>query len=131
MRPNDAGLRGDQRCLFAALANEAVLVILLALGGLGLGIEFSSVIGHLTNAVSDEYAPDISGVSTTTLLTGGTIGVAAFGTLYLSLTTDGQHGNTTCAFAVTTAAFAATALVAAITAFMTTHSPTTDPQTPS
>lgn len=117
--------------LFAGLANEAVLVVLLALGGLGLGIEFSSVIGHLTNAVSDEYAPDISEVSTTTLLTGGTIGVAAFGTLYLSLTTDGQHGNTTSAFAVTTAAFAATALVAAITAFLATHSPTTDPQTPS
>lgn len=69
--------------LFTGLDSTALLVVLLAFGGLGLGIEFSSIIGHLTNAVPDEYAPDISGVSTTTLLAGGTIGVAAFGALYL------------------------------------------------
>jgi hypothetical protein len=51
-----------------------------------LGIQFSALLAHVTNAVPAEFAPDISGVSTTTLQIGGAVGVAAFGTLYLSLT---------------------------------------------
>jgi MFS family permease len=61
--------------------SEPQLIVLLAIGGLGLGIQFSALIAHLTNVVPAEYAPDISGVSTTTLQIGGAVGVAAFGTL--------------------------------------------------
>ena len=102
--------------LLAGYHGEALLLVLLAAGGLGHGIQFSAMITHLTTVVAATYAPDISGVSTTTLQIGGASGVAAFGTLYLTLaahegTTQGTH-----AFAVTTAAYAAVALLAAATA---------------
>lgn len=90
-------------------------------GGLGLGIQFSALIRHLTTAVPAGYAADISGVSTTTLQIGATIGVAAFGTLYLSLTAQEGTGPATHAFAITTAAFAVVALLATATAALTTR----------
>ena len=102
--------------------HQALLVVLLGIGGLGLGIQFSALIRHLTNAVPAEYAPDISGVSTTTMQIGGAISVAAFGTLYLSLTTPADTAHATHAFAVTTAAFAAVALLSAAAAHRATHS---------
>jgi|ERR1017187_8009428 hypothetical protein len=88
------------------------------------GILFSAVIAHLTKAVPVEYAPDLSGVSTTAIQIGGAIGVAAFGTLYLSLTTHTGATHATHAFALTTAAFAAVALLATAAAHRATHSPT-------
>jgi MFS family permease len=102
---------GISAALFGDHHGELLLIVLLCLGGLGLGLQFSALITHLTSVVSTDYAPDISGVSTTTMQIGGAVGVAAFGTLYLSLTPttalDATH-----AFAVTTAAYAAVALVA-------------------
>ena len=95
--------------LFGDRHGEALLLVVLAAGGLGLGIQFSALIAHLSNAVPPRYAPDISGVSSTLMQIGGTVGVAAFGTLYLGLAADGA----THAFAVVTAAFAAAALLAA------------------
>ena len=64
------------------------------------------------------YARDISGVSSTLMQIGGTVGVAAFGTLYLGLAADGA----THAFAVVTAAFAGAALLAAAAAYRSTAS---------
>jgi EmrB/QacA subfamily drug resistance transporter len=107
--------------LFTGHHGEPLLIALLAGGGLGLGIQFSALIAHLTDAASADYASDISGVISTTLTIGGAIGVAAFGTLYLSLTTQAGAGHTTHAFAVTTAAFAAIALLATATAHRATH----------
>jgi MFS transporter len=101
--------------LFSGHHAEAPLTMLLAVGGLGLGINFSAIVAHLTNAVPPGYAPDISGVSSTTAAIGGAIGVAAFGTLYLGLTRVGTDAATH-AFAVVTAAFATAALVAAVAA---------------
>jgi MFS family permease len=98
--------------LFSGRQAEVPLSLLLALGGLGLGINFSAVIAHLTNAVPPGYAPDISGVTSTTAAIGGSVGVAAFGTLYLGLVGAGS-GAATHAFAVVTAAFAAAAIIAA------------------
>lgn len=63
----------------------AVLAVLLAVGGLGLGINFSALISHLTSVVPARFAPDISGTSTTTLQIGAAVGIAALGTLYLAL----------------------------------------------
>jgi hypothetical protein len=51
--------------LFSGHHVQALLIVLLGVGGLGLGIQFSALIRHLTTAVPAEYAADISGVSTT------------------------------------------------------------------
>jgi len=99
--------------LFDGRHGEALLLAVLTAGGLGLGVQFSALIAHLSNAVPRRYAPDISGVSTTLMQIGGTVGVAAFGTLYLGLATAGA----TRAFAVVTAAFAAAALLASAAAY--------------
>jgi MFS family permease len=104
--------------LFGDRNGEVLLLVILAAGGLGLGVQFSALIAHLSNAVPPRYAPDISGVSTTLMQIGGTVGVAAFGTLYLGLAT----GDATHAFAIVTAAFAAAALLASVAAYRSTAS---------
>jgi len=98
--------------LFAGHHGEALLVVLLSLGGLGLGVQFSALIGHLTTAVPSDYAADISGVSTTGMQIGGAVAVAAFGTLYLGHHPTGA-ADATHAFAITASAFAAISLLAA------------------
>jgi len=107
---------------FAGSHSLALLVVLLGAGGLGLGIQFSSLVAHLTNAVPSRYAADISGVSTTTSQIGGALGVAAFGTLYLSLAAGGA-AYASHAFAVVVAAFATVATLAAVTAGRATAAP--------
>jgi hypothetical protein len=87
-----------------------VLFAALGFGGLGLGIGFSSIIAHLTSVIDKRFAPDMSGILTTASQLSGVIGIAVFGTLYLSLETD--------AFAVVTATFAGTAAGAAFAAFL-------------
>jgi Major Facilitator Superfamily len=91
----------------AALAGHGpLLMAALGVGGFGLGLQYSSLLGHLTEAVPNRYAPEISGVSTTGIQIGGAVGIAAFGTLYLG----------TRSFALTAAGLAALALVAAAAA---------------
>lgn len=110
--------------LTAAYAGLAVLVaagqtgapglaIVLATGGLGLGIGFNTQIAHLTDSVEAEHAPDISGTSTTLTQIGGAAGVAAFAGAYLSLA---PHGHGDRAFAITCLAMALGAGVAVIAA---------------
>ena len=106
--------------LFAGRHAEALLVVLLGAGGLGLGTQFSALIVHLTNAVSEGYAHDISGVTTTTTTIAGAIAIAAFGTAYLSLA---SAGSATHAFAIVTAGFAAIAVLAALLAHGATRRP--------
>jgi hypothetical protein len=101
--------------------SEALLLVLLAIGGFGLGITFSSMLAHLTTAATPRYAADISGVFTTSLQVAGAIGIAAFGTTYLSQLTRPGPIQATHAFAITTAAFALAALIAAATAYKATH----------
>jgi predicted MFS family arabinose efflux permease len=97
--------------LFTGSHPLGLFIALLGAGGFGLGIQFSALIAHLTNAVPSDYASDISGVSTTTGQIGGAIAVAAFGTWYLSVAHAGSF-HATHAFAVVTAGLAAVALVA-------------------
>jgi MFS family permease len=107
-------------CLYAGLWSDPLGCALLAAGGLGLGIQFAALLGHLTNAVPARSAPDISGASTTVLSIGGGLGVAAFGAVYLSLAErPGVAAGD--AFAGTTLCLAATALLAAAGAWLTTH----------
>jgi MFS family permease len=107
--------------LFARRQPEALLVILLGAGGFGLGMTFSAMLDHLTTAATPRYAADISGVLTTCLQVAGTIGVAAFGTVYFSLNSNSDPHSSTHAFAVITAAFAVTALGAASLAYRATR----------
>jgi hypothetical protein len=93
--------------LEAGVHSQALLVPLFGLGGLGLGLEFATVTGHLTTAVPVRYAADISGVSATLMQIGGSIAVAAIGAVYLDIPRPGP------AFAATTAILAAVALLAA------------------
>ena len=110
--------------LLAGQPSELLLGLLFAAGGLGLGTQFSALLGHLTAAVPPDHAPDISGVSTTMMQIGGTIGVAAFGTLYLGLAGAAGAGAGTAAathaFAVVTGAFAGVGVVATATAYAAT-----------
>jgi len=108
--------------LFFGYHNQGLLTVLLAVGGLGLGVNFSAIIAHISTAVPPGYAADVSGVSSTTAAIGGTLGVAAFATLYLGLGPTGT-GPATHAFAIVTAAFTAAALLAALAARRATRPP--------
>ena len=79
-----------------------LLTVLLGTGGLGLGLQFSTLISHLTTTVPGDYAPDISGVATTAMQIGGALSMAAIGTLYLSLAAHPGPGHATHAYAITT-----------------------------
>ncbi|GIJ61861.1 MFS transporter [Virgisporangium aurantiacum] len=92
------------------------LVVLFAVGGLGLGVQFSALIAHLTAAVPPRHAAEISGVSGTVMLIGGAVSIATFGTLYLALA---SHPTT--AFGVTTVGLAAAALTAGAAAYRATR----------
>jgi MFS family permease len=111
-----AGYAAIAAATLGAHPSEPLLLVLLGIGGLGLGMQFSALIAHLTATVPVRYAADISGVSTTLMQIGGAVSVAAFGTLYLGLAT-----HTTSAFGVTAAAFTVTALVASLAAYRATR----------
>lgn len=109
--------------LFGGRHPMGALVALLTAGGFGLGIQFSTLVGHLTGAVPARYAPDISGTSTMTLLLGGATGVALYGTLYLTLHSGPGTAVADHAFAVTTLVLGAAALLSASCAYLATHLP--------
>jgi MFS family permease len=103
----------------------SLLMVLLGLGGLGLGVQFSALIAHLTATVPQQYAADISGVSTTIMQIGGAVSVAMFGTLYFGLIADVAH-----AFGITIAALAGAALVACAAAYHATRPAAATPSSP-
>jgi MFS family permease len=106
--------------LLAGRHPELLLLALMGAGGLGLGVQYTALLGHLTGAVTPEYASDISGVSTTTVQIGAVLGVAAFGTLYFGQSRVGQAAATH-AVAIVAAGLAASALGAAIAAARATR----------
>jgi MFS family permease len=99
---------------------EMPLLVLMAAGGLGLGVQYTALLAHLTTTVAPEYAPDISGVSTTTVQIGAVLGVAAFGTLYFGQSHLGA-AEATHAFAIVAGGLALSALGAAIAASRATR----------
>jgi MFS family permease len=102
--------------------DEVLLLTLLAVGGFGLGVQFSSILGHVTSSVDPEHAPEISGAGNTMQQIGGALGVAGFGSLYLGQTgvgvTDAAH-----AFGVVAVGLAALALLAAVAAWLAIRPP--------
>jgi len=98
---------------------DALLAALLALGGLGLGLNFSALIVYLTNATPVAQAADMSGLITTTAPVGGAVGVATLGSFYLA-----QMGvGAVPAFAWTCALMAVAAAGAALLAHASTRRP--------
>ncbi|MGH3375650.1 MAG: MFS transporter [Actinoallomurus sp.] len=93
--------------------SETLLIVLLGIGGLGYGTAFSGTLTHITNSVTGEYAAEVSGLFNTTIQVGGSLGVAAFGTVYLDLAPGSGRGAAIPAFTALTGALAVTALVAA------------------
>ena len=106
---------------FAGLAagptSAVVLVAMLGVGGLGFGAVFSGSLAQLTGAVGARHAPDISGLFNTASRVGGVVGVATFGTRYLSLAPRGAVR----AFTITALALAATGLAAGAAAGLAAH----------
>ncbi|WP_329164214.1 MFS transporter [Streptomyces sp. NBC_01387] len=86
------------------------LIVLLGIGGIGYGAAFSGTLAHLTESVETRYAPDVSGLFNTTLQVGGTLGVAAFGTVYLDLAA--RSGTPQDAFSTTSAVLAVVSVAA-------------------
>lgn len=102
----------------AAVPTSAVVVVaMLGVGGLGFGAVFSGNLAQLTGAVGARHAPDISGLFNTASRVGGVVGVAAFGTLNLSLAPRGAVH----AFTITALALAATGLAAGAAAGLAAH----------
>jgi len=119
-----AAFAGISTGLFAGAGGEPLLVPMFGLGGLGLGLQFAVLAARMTSAVEPRYAPDISGVSSTVIQIGGSIGVAAIGALYLDLS-----GHAERAFAITTAALAGLALLASAAASLATRTHVAAPAT--
>jgi hypothetical protein len=70
--------RVAERLIAKALADTgALLMTLLAVGGLGLGAMFTGMLTHLTGAADHDGAAGISGLFNTTTRAGGVLGTAA------------------------------------------------------
>jgi MFS family permease len=115
-----AGFAAIGAVQLAGQTSGALLMTLLGVAGLGLGMGFTGMLGHLTGSVTAERAADVSGLFNTATRTGGVIGTAAFGTVYLALA---HHpAQATRGFAVVCLALAATALAAAAMAWISVRS---------
>jgi MFS family permease len=107
--------------LFGGEHGAMLLLVLLTVGGFGLGVQFSTLIGQVMNAVETRFAADISGVSSTVSQLGGAVGVAGIGSLYLSFARIADPARATHAAAVAVAAMAAVSLVATLAARPASH----------
>jgi MFS family permease len=102
--------------LLVGVTNGLLLVALLAAGGLGLGLQFTSLVAHLTNSVESHDAADISGLFNTITRVAGVLGVAAFGSLYFGLASNAGRVGAIQAFTIVTFALAAASLLATVAA---------------
>ena len=107
--------------LFGGGHSELLLLVLLAAGGFGLGLQFATLIGHIMNAVEARFAADISGVTSTLSQLGGAFGVAGIGSLYLAIARGGGPARATHSAAIAIAAMAAVSFVAALAAYLATR----------
>lgn len=103
-------------CVAAGLTTGFWLVALLGVGGFGFGLTTTALLGHLTSSVSGAAAADMSGLYNTTSQLAALVGIACFGTLYLSLAGAQTPVESARAFAAVCAVFGLTALTAAATA---------------
>jgi MFS family permease len=90
------------------------LVVALAVNGIGFGYSYTPILTLVLRHVAPVHAPDASGLLVTTVQLGQVVGIATFGTLFLSLVDRTASPATTHAIAVTSAAMAATTVVVAL-----------------
>ncbi|WP_326690317.1 MULTISPECIES: MFS transporter [unclassified Streptomyces] len=114
-----AGYAGVWAYLLAGQRSGPLLFLLLAPGGLGLGLGNNALIAHMTSAVPGRYAADLSGVISTNGQISGALGVAALGSWYLALASGGAAAAAH-ALQWVVAGFAALALCAAVAALRAT-----------
>jgi MFS family permease len=91
-----------------------LFIMLLACGGFGWGTFSTAMTAQLSAIVAPEHVPDLSGVLATAPPLAAVVGIAIFGSLYLTLTAAGGAVNAMHAFAIVNGAFAATALTATV-----------------
>jgi MFS family permease len=91
-----------------------LLVVVLACGGFGWGLFSTAMTAQLSSIVAPEHAPDLSGVLATMQPLSAVIGVAIFGSEYLTLSAGGGDANAMQSFAIVSATFAVAALAAAL-----------------
>lgn len=84
------------------------LPLALAASGVGFGYAYSPILTVVLRHVAPAHAPDASGLLVTMVQLGQVVGVATFGTLFLSLVDGADVHPTAHAIAVTSAALAAT-----------------------
>lgn len=70
-----------------------VLQVALVMTGAALAFGFSPVVTHALVRVPLHQAADASGLLTTTIQLGQAVGVATFGSLFLTLNSDGSRGS--------------------------------------
>jgi MFS family permease len=87
------------------------LAVAFVAGGLGFGYAYSPILTLALRHVAPANAPDASGVLVTVIQLGQVVGVATFGTLFLSLVEPGDPVTTAHAVEVASLALAATLLV--------------------
>ena len=105
----------------AGALSTPLLATLFVPGGLGLGVLFVALLGHVMSGASRQHAADISGVSATATQISGSIGVAGFGTLYVTFAHTHSAGQ---AFGITALAMGATAVVANVPTYLGAGRPT-------
>jgi MFS family permease len=92
----------------------ALFIIVLACGGFGWGLFSTAMTAQLSSIVAPEHAPDLSGVLATMQPLSAVIGVALFGSEYLTLSAAGGALNAMQSFAILNATFVLAALAAAV-----------------
>jgi MFS family permease len=91
-----------------------LFVIVLACGGFGWGLFSTAMTAQLSSIIAPEHAPDLSGVLATMQPLSAVIGVALFGSEYLTLSAAGGAANAMQSFAILNATFVLAALAAAV-----------------
>lgn len=94
--------------------------------GFGFGYAYSPILTLALRHVAPAHAPDASGVLVTVVQLGQVVGIATFGTLFLSLVDTTATPATTHAIATTTATLAATVTIAALLGLRLLHPRPTD-----
>jgi hypothetical protein len=107
--------------LRSGTSGGALLQVVLIVTGAGLAFGFSPLVTHSLVRVPLHHAADASGLLTTTIQLGQAIGVATFGSLFLTLNADGAPGTARAlasghALAVTMSWVAAGMVLAAVAA---------------
>ena len=79
--------------LRSGTSGGAILQVVLVITGAALALGFSPLVTHSLVRVPLRHAADASGLLTTTIQLGQAIGVATFGSLFLTLAADGTGGS--------------------------------------